>query len=344
MPELTIVSSGIVSIAQLTQEARAAIVAADKIFYHAADGVAARAFQLLNPSSFDLFQMYGEGKNRRQTYIQVAELMLSELREGRNVAGIFHGHAGFFVMAARRAVAIARAEGFAARILPGVSSVDCLIAELGIDPGVAGMQIVKAGSVLRRKAQLAHWGHVVLLQVSSAGDNDYSFSGYKKSRPQALVEVLTETYGSDQELIYYQAALFPGLQSAVRLHRLDELAAMGDDLRFGPGILYFPPRGVAWAELSSKQAFGAKEAYDREAQTAIAALTDHVPDREFKTRLASVELHRVAESLAGDFNLRRRFERNEPALIPEIAALPEAERLALEDREPNRLRRATIRR
>ena len=105
---LVVAGVGITALSQVTPEVRSQIKAADIVFYHATSGVMAAYIGKLNSNTVDLYQCYGEGKRRRRTYIQMAELLLCEVRKGRRVVGVFHGHPSFFVMATRRACAIAR--------------------------------------------------------------------------------------------------------------------------------------------------------------------------------------------------------------------------------------------
>src|ERR1700733_1521532 len=107
---LTIVGTGIQAISQMTTEAISYIREADSVFYHATNGVTASQIESLNPSCVDLYKYYDDGKNRSETYVQMAELMLRDVRLGLDVVGVFHGHPGYFVSPARRALAIADKE------------------------------------------------------------------------------------------------------------------------------------------------------------------------------------------------------------------------------------------
>src|SRR5437773_2103233 len=74
------------------------------------------------------------GKPRRETYAEMVEELLAPVRAGHNVCAAFYGHPGVFVNPGHEAIRRARAEGFPARMLPAVSALDCLVADLGIDP------------------------------------------------------------------------------------------------------------------------------------------------------------------------------------------------------------------
>ena len=83
------------------------IKSANLVFYHATNGVTATQIRRLSRKSIDLYELYDDGKERRATYVQMAELMLREVRKGLNVVGVFDGHPGNFVSPARRALAVA---------------------------------------------------------------------------------------------------------------------------------------------------------------------------------------------------------------------------------------------
>jgi hypothetical protein len=76
-------------------------VGTNSIFYHATNGVTATQIRTLNPNAIDLYEYYGEAKKRRITYVQMAELMLREVRLGKTLVGVF----GCQILNASRALA-----------------------------------------------------------------------------------------------------------------------------------------------------------------------------------------------------------------------------------------------
>ena len=75
--QLTIVGSGIASISHLTLQAVSAIENADIVCYVVADGATEAFIRKKNPNSLDLYHLYGEDKQRTDTYIQMAEVSVS---------------------------------------------------------------------------------------------------------------------------------------------------------------------------------------------------------------------------------------------------------------------------
>ena len=70
-------------------------------------------------------------------------------------------------------------------MLPGIASVDALCADLGIDPGTFGFQVLKASSLLKRDLVVATNAHVIVMQIGAVGDAGFSFLGL--SAPGRLI-------------------------------------------------------------------------------------------------------------------------------------------------------------
>ena len=107
--------------------------------------------------------------------------MVQSVRDGLRVVGVFYGHPGVFTLPSRRAIAIAQSEGYSARMLPGVSSEDCLFADLLVDPCIPGAQSVEATDILLRERPLLTSSHVIIWQVGCVGVFGFDYSGFKVS-------------------------------------------------------------------------------------------------------------------------------------------------------------------
>ena len=76
--------------------------------------------------------LYETGEARSAVYRAMAERVLSSLRAGLRTCAVFYGHPGIFVSPSHQMIEMARAEGFATEMLPGLSTEDCLAADLEI--------------------------------------------------------------------------------------------------------------------------------------------------------------------------------------------------------------------
>ncbi|KAK6340595.1 hypothetical protein TWF696_008921 [Orbilia brochopaga] len=177
---LTLVGTGVRSLCQLTLEAIQEIEKADSIYYAVRDAVTEGFIKNKNNKAFDLYQLFinDEAIPEVDVYIQMAEVMLSDVRKGLYVVGVFFGHPGLFMSPNRRALAIARAEGYIARMLPGVSVEDCLLADLGIDPSFVGCLTCEARDFLMHDHLGLTSRHVVMFEIGYLGfygdDSDVS--------------------------------------------------------------------------------------------------------------------------------------------------------------------------
>lgn len=205
---LTIVGTGIQLGVQVTPHARAVIRRADEVLYLVADPLAAQWIERLNPNARSLDGFYEPGKDRRETYAGIVEEILSSVRRGLDVCVAFYGHPGVFVEPGHEAIARARCEGFRARMLPGISAEDCLVADLGVDPGEAGCQSYEATAFVVYRYAVEPSAMLILWQIG--------FLGQVATPPdpaplplEVLVERLLEFYPDDHETIIYVAAAYP---------------------------------------------------------------------------------------------------------------------------------------
>ncbi|XP_065838878.1 uncharacterized protein [Oscarella lobularis] len=212
---LVFVGCGIRCASQFTQEAIDCIEQADRVFYCVSDPATETYIRKLNPNSTDLYVLYGNTKKRYATYVQMSESCLHYARRGMNVVGVFYGHPGVFVLPSHRAVEIANNEGIPARILPGISAEDCLVADLNIDPSLPGMQTLEATDYLLRRRTLLSDLHVVIWQVGCVGDTGFNFKGYKNENFSLLIDSLQKVYGPDYVIVHYICNQFPICRSRI---------------------------------------------------------------------------------------------------------------------------------
>ncbi len=159
---LACVGMGMTLGSHLTPLARNNIEQADVVFAALSDGVVELWLQRMHPDVRSLQPYYAEGKSRMKTYRQWVDLMMTEVRAGKKVCGVFYGHPGIFAWSPHKAIEVARAEGFPAYMEPGISAEDCLYADLGIDPGRFGCQHFEASQLLFYERRIDPAGYLVL--------------------------------------------------------------------------------------------------------------------------------------------------------------------------------------
>ena len=199
---LLVVGVGITGIGQVTLEAEAAIKAADQVFYLVLERTTELWLRLANPRASTLSNLYAEGKERRQTYAEMTARIVDAVRQGQRVCAVFYGHPAVFVESSHAAVRELVADGYQARILPGISADACLYAELGFNPGAYGVQSFEATDFLRARRIFDPSSNLLLWQVGVLGEIDARVGGRcLPERLHTLVEYLRPHYPHRHEIV-----------------------------------------------------------------------------------------------------------------------------------------------
>jgi uncharacterized protein YabN with tetrapyrrole methylase and pyrophosphatase domain len=218
---LVLVGTGMLP-GHVTQETRAALERADEVRYVAAAPLAAEWLRRLRPDSRSLHRHYAPDKPRTETYAEMADELLTLVSGGARVCAAFYGHPGVLVDPARYATARVRSNGYAVRMLPAVSSLDCLFVDLEIDPA-RGCQSYEATSFLVTRRTPDTSAVLVLWQIGALGQAAHVES-VSPAALQLLADRLCEIYPGRHEAIVYEAATFPGCDPVVQRVTLSELA------------------------------------------------------------------------------------------------------------------------
>jgi hypothetical protein len=222
---LTVVGTGIRTTGQLTVEAISWMQRADELIHLVADPVAEAVIKNLRPGQeVSLQGFYADGKQRIESYNEMIEFILSRVRSGARVCGAFYGHPGVFAYPPHESIRRARAEGYVARMLPGISAEDCLIADLGVDPAVNGCQSYEATDFLMNSRVIDASSQLILWQVGALGDWTYRLRGYDLKALPLLVEKLLTFYPANHPVIIYEAAMFPTCDPVINSVALRTLA------------------------------------------------------------------------------------------------------------------------
>ena len=237
---LAIVGSGIRPGLHLTQEARVRVERADKVLYLLAEAAPTAWIERLNPSAESLAPLYQPGRDYGDVYEAIVTAILSWVRRGLDVCVVTYGHPAVFDQSSHEAVRRAHTEGFQARILPGISAMDCLFVDLGVDPGEDGFQSFDASDFLVFRKVPDTCVPLILWQISVIGDTRTTGT-VNRLGLRILAERLADFYGADHEVIVYEASPFPVGRALVERCSLKSLPESGVT---GMSTLYVRPRST----------------------------------------------------------------------------------------------------
>jgi siroheme synthase len=235
---LVCVGVGMTLGSHITPLARSYIEKADVVFTALSDGVIELWLAKMNADVRSLQPLYKEGKPRTETYRQMVEVMLTEVRAGKQVCGAFYGHPGVFAWPPHKAIEIARAEGYPAHMEPGVSAEDCLYADIGFDPGRYGCQHFETSQLMFNRRRIDPSAYLILWQIGVAGDQSFARFSTGAQYRKLLVELLEPDYDLSHEVIVYRAATLPIHQPRIDRMPLGSLPDADIDMH---ATLVIPP-------------------------------------------------------------------------------------------------------
>jgi hypothetical protein len=231
------VGTGIRAVSQVTPESRARIERADLVLYSVGDAVSEQWLCEQNPRCRPLTDLYRVGEPRQAIYAAMVARVMEAVRSDLEVCLALYGHPGVCARAGHESIQLARAEGYAARMLPGVSCEDCLFADLGVDPATAGCQSHEASTFAERGMAFDPRAALLLWQIGMLGCHDYQQS-YKPRGLQALAAQLAAGYGAAHKVLLYE---LPAYAASEPLLRRVAIAGLPETPLTWATTLYAPP-------------------------------------------------------------------------------------------------------
>jgi uncharacterized protein YabN with tetrapyrrole methylase and pyrophosphatase domain len=226
---LTIVGTGILTPAHLSQETIGHIKAADVVHVLVPDPLGLSTIKQLNSNIKNLAELYFDtqsdknGSDRLEAYDNMVDAILSDVRNEQKTCAIFYGHPGVFVYPSHVSISKAKEEGFEAQMLPAISAEDCLFADLSIDPGDLGCQAYEASQLIFYSHSVNVNAALILWQVGVVGDETLTKLKPAKHGLAMLRERLLNWYPSTHQVTLYEASTLPIMPPRIEQITIDQL-------------------------------------------------------------------------------------------------------------------------
>jgi tetrapyrrole methylase family protein/MazG family protein len=117
-----------------------------------------------------LWQLYQENRDRSENYKMVAQAVLDAVAVERPVAWMTPGHPLIFDSVSQALLELAPQQGWKVEVVPAISCIDTVLAQLGYDPA-GGLVVYEATSLVGQKLPLLPWFATLLLQPSAFGSS-----------------------------------------------------------------------------------------------------------------------------------------------------------------------------
>ncbi len=239
--DIYIVGLGIESVRHVTREAEAALRCSSHIYYVAAGFGFAEYFDSLGVPATDLHPAaYREGVPRVAAYDIMASTVLQAALENPPVSFAVYGHPMVYVYPSQAIVRAAAFLGLGAKVMPGISALDTILVDLGLDPGIQGLQMYDATELLVRKRPLQPDVPCLLWQVGAVETSLYTEGISRPERFTRLLNHLYEFYPPDHRVMSVYSSTHPLIPSQRETFTLREMPTHCGTLHQAL-TLYIPP-------------------------------------------------------------------------------------------------------
>jgi hypothetical protein len=244
MPEIYIVGLGIVNVDQVTRETERVVRECNEVLY-VDTGIATRQFlESLCPRVTSLYETsYAEGAHRLDAYSHMAARVVDAALDHPPVAFAVQGHPVVGVQAPFLIRDLAAALGLSVTVLPGVSAMDCLFAELMIDPCLFGLQMYEATDLLLRRRPLQPDVPALIWQVGAVETRLHTMCRSRPERFDGLRTHLLRFYPPTHVVSAVFASPHPLMKSQVIPFAIEAIGRHAAELHAGY-TLFIPASGI----------------------------------------------------------------------------------------------------
>ena len=241
MIDIHIVGLGVLNIDQLTREAELAMRRSNEVLF-VDTGVATQTYLAsLCPRITALFDAsYEPTGHRLNAYHRMAARVLDAALDHPPVTFAMHGHPIVGAYAPFLIKDMASLLDLSVEVLPGISAMDCLFAELMIDPCVSGMQMYEATDLLLRHRPLLPDVPALIWQIGNVETSLYTTFASKPVRFERLRSHLLRFYPPDHVVTAAYSTPHPLMPSTAHRFPLRDFCEQAHVLHTG-FTLYIPP-------------------------------------------------------------------------------------------------------
>ncbi len=244
MTDIWIAGLGIQTAAQLTREVEDAIRSSREVLY-LDTGVATRSLlEALCPRVISLYdESYSEERPRVSAYEHMAARVVEAALDHPPVTFAIHGHPLVAAHPPFLVLDLAAALELSVTVLPGISAIDTILADLRIDPIVHGVQMYEATDLLLRRRPLQPDVPAVLWQIGSLESALHTQRVSREERFTRFVAYLRQFYPAGHEVAAVYSAPHPLLRPHIVRFAIDDMGHYAHEFHAG-FTLYVPPAGA----------------------------------------------------------------------------------------------------
>jgi hypothetical protein len=241
MTGIWIAGLGLQTVSQVTREVEFAIRSSREVLY-LDTGVATRSFlETLCPRITSLYEeSYSEEGARASAYEHMAARVVDAALDHPPVTFAIHGHPLVAAHPPFLVLELANALDIPVTVLPGISAIDAILADLRIDPVVHGVQMYEATDLLLRRRPLQPEVPAIIWQIGPLETCLHSMAVSRPERFSRLIAHLRQYYPPRHEVVAIYCSPHPILPPAIFRFALEDMDQYAPEIHAG-FTLYVPP-------------------------------------------------------------------------------------------------------
>ncbi len=254
MTDLWIAGLGIQTASQITREVEHVLSVSKEVLYLDA-GVATRAYlESLCPRVTSLLEKYREDQPRIHAYEHMAIRVVEAALDHPPITFAIHGHPLIASHVPFLVLELAKVLRLGVEVLPGVSAIDTVLADLRIDPVIHGVQMYEATDVLLRRRPLHTDVPAILWQI---GPLETALHSQRKSRPErfaGFIAHLLHYYPASHQVAAIFCSPHPLMKPTILRFAIEDMGRYAEEIHSG-FTLYVPPsagRPIQDCDLAQK--------------------------------------------------------------------------------------------
>jgi uncharacterized protein YabN with tetrapyrrole methylase and pyrophosphatase domain len=206
-PDLILLGYGVEDTLQLTVQTQRLLAQTGKVYSVSLPPGLARFLKSQRIEIEDLTDRFTPGRPFSECYLDVADHLFRRTAEEQPVCFISPGNPMFLNSLNRFLFMQAQQRGLEVQVLPGVSSLDAIINDLGLDAGTFGLQVFDARRLVTRRQMINPAVPLILVQVAG-------FTADAVAEPEAGA-----TPDGYEALAAYLAQFYPAEHLATLINR-----------------------------------------------------------------------------------------------------------------------------
>lgn len=214
---IVFVGVGIKFFSHITQEALATITECDKLYYLVNEPAMIEWLARSNKIAESLEDIYYAFDTRLEAYQNISQKIIREADNYSNICVAMYGHPLVLNLPTKLTVEAASSNNLNinVQVLPGISAESVMYCDLGIDPGIGGIQSYEASEFIYKKKIIDTTSHLVLWQVGVIGSEGRTEYHDNSEGIQLLQDYLLCLYPSNHKLVLYEAAQYPHIEPVI---------------------------------------------------------------------------------------------------------------------------------